>query len=353
MCRFCRSVNYISFLLSNTHNIFRFCCPQFQQGDCDKEGYEWTDWLDRDDPTADGDYERIHDFSTDQVCQNPIALEAQARSSGATEITHVDLNWGFWCVNEENEEECADFEVRYCCPKTSELKCEQEGYAWTVWLDRDDPTDTGDWENKDGFPANVVCATPTAVEAQIKSGSVGSSAVTHLDNDQGFWCIHDEQPKDATCADFEVRFCCPEEYNDPCGDEFFMCAENQHVVYQTLSPTNGECTCECDQGYILNATTTRNTGNSTKFYSIINNIFCLEDWECENSHGTCVRFYKNSVTWAEARSYCMSIDADLVSVFDATYQAWVCKISQTRFCNFLNLHESDQFLGYFDHSFLL
>ena len=47
----------------------------------------------------------------------------------------------------------------------------------------------------------------------MKSGSVGSSAVTHYSASDGFWCINDEQPKDQECADFEVRFCCPEEYH--------------------------------------------------------------------------------------------------------------------------------------------
>ena len=56
--------------------------------------------------------------------------------------------------------------------------------------------------------------------------------MTHLDHDEGFWCINDEQPKDETCADFEVRFCCPEEYTDPCSGSGLFCAENQHILYQ-------------------------------------------------------------------------------------------------------------------------
>ena len=88
----------------------------------------------------------------------------------STAVTHVDLEWGFWCKNSEQpDENCADFQVRYCCPKTQELACDKEGYAWTVWLDRDDPVDSGDWENKDGFDANVVCKTPHAVEVNIKA----------------------------------------------------------------------------------------------------------------------------------------------------------------------------------------
>jgi hypothetical protein len=36
------------------------------------------------------------------------------------------------------------------------MSCDAEGMAWTVWMDRDDPIETGDWENKDGFPAYMV-----------------------------------------------------------------------------------------------------------------------------------------------------------------------------------------------------
>ena len=142
----------------------RFCCPQFQSGqmECSTDGYEWTGWLDRDDPTGDGDYETVADFSLQDACSNPIAIDAQTRTSGSSSVTHVDLEYGFWCNNDEQPDGagCADFEVRFCCPSKAQLSCDADGYEWTVWLDRDDPDDTGDWENRDGFPANVVCQTP-------------------------------------------------------------------------------------------------------------------------------------------------------------------------------------------------
>ena len=91
-------------------------------------GYEWTNWLDRDDPTGDGDYEHRADYAQQEVCETPLAIDARARGSGSQEVTHVDLNYGFWCNNEEQTSgDCADFEVRYCCPKKREVKCDQEG----------------------------------------------------------------------------------------------------------------------------------------------------------------------------------------------------------------------------------
>ena len=235
----------------------RFCCPQYQIGDdvsCDTEGHEWTDWLDRDDPTGDGDYETIGDYALENSCSNPTAIDARARSSGSTAVTHIDLAYGFWCNNDEQSVEsggCADFEVRFCCPKKAEKECNADGYRWTVWMDRDDPNQgTGDWENRDGFPANVVCQTPLAVQAQVKSGSDGSTEVTHFDNEQGFWCINDEQPKDRECADFEVRFCCPDEYFDPCVAQNLTCGLNEHEVFQILADGSEQCSCECDEGYL-------------------------------------------------------------------------------------------------------
>ena len=39
--------------------------------------------------------------------------------------------------------------------------------------------------------------------------------MTHIDNNEGFWCINDEQPDGQPCADFEARFCCPGPIRDP------------------------------------------------------------------------------------------------------------------------------------------
>merc|ERR1719198_1383982 len=155
----------------------RWCCPTYEDFECDDEGYEWTQWLDRDDPIGEGDYETRFSYPQGSVCEDPTAIQAQARTAGSTAFTHVDLAYGFWCDNSEqpNGAQCADFEVRYCCPKMKEVACDAEGYGWTVWLDRDDPIESGDWENKDGFPAYIVCKDPLAVEAAVVTGSGGST----------------------------------------------------------------------------------------------------------------------------------------------------------------------------------
>jgi len=251
----------------------RFCCPKYQEGVCDGDDYEWTDWLDRDDPVDGGDYENRHAFPSVDVCAEPTSIDVRARSSGSTAVTHIDLYHGFWCLNEEqpNGEGCADFEVRFCCPKKEVATCDGDDMRWTVWLDSDDPVDSGDWENRDSFPANVVCQEPTALQAQVKSGSFGSTEVVHFDTIHGFWCINDEQPKDQECADFEVRFCCSVDYFNPCIQYNITCEDNAHVVFEVESET---CGCECDQGF-LNTTGT-----------------CEYDDACDPSPDRCIDFNK-------------------------------------------------------------
>ena len=241
----------------------RYCCPTEVAGsdpDCSADGYEWTDYLDRDDPTEDGDFESLADYPAGSVCDSPTAIDVKTRTSGSTAVTHLDLAYGFYCANDEqpNGEGCADFEVRYCCPKKlSAQECNAKDHQWTVWLDRDDPVDSGDYENKEGFSPGVVCQNPTAIQAQKVSGSIGSDAVVNFDNNYGFWCINDEQPRDHTCADFEVRFCCPDVFPNPCAADNLSCAPNSHVVFESVDDGAGgtmdQCSCKCDDGYVIDA----------------------------------------------------------------------------------------------------
>ena len=68
-----------------------------------------------------------------------------------------EIKIGFWCLNEEQENgTCADFAVRYCCPKykTGVMNCAKEGYKWSKWLNSDNPTGNGDFEYISTFTAN-------------------------------------------------------------------------------------------------------------------------------------------------------------------------------------------------------
>lgn len=51
-----------------------------------RECYCWTKWLDRDNPSGKGDYERVQDFrrqSRPPVCAKPVHVFCQIKNSGA------------------------------------------------------------------------------------------------------------------------------------------------------------------------------------------------------------------------------------------------------------------------------
>ena len=200
-----------------------FCCPKWGAGDvhCSLKGYEWTDWIDQDDPASgNGDWETRESFGERRVCTSPIGVQAYPLDgAGSTAVTHIDESVGFWCVNQEQPDgagDCADFAVRFCCPQYEHGTCDEPGYEWTDWLDRDDPTGDGDFENRPSFSMDEACADPIAVNARARSS--GSTEVTHLDLYHGFWCLNEEQPNE-DCADHEVRFCCPKKKDNTACDE--------------------------------------------------------------------------------------------------------------------------------------
>ena len=121
----------------------RFCCAKTQVGECNKKGYEWTAWLDRDDPEGTGDWENLHAFEPNQACAKPIAVKAMDNLKGVSgnsdAVTHIDLS-GFYCLNDEqpNGLPCSDFSVSFCCPVDEEVTCETaqcDGNEWCLETD--------------------------------------------------------------------------------------------------------------------------------------------------------------------------------------------------------------------------
>ena len=219
----------------------RFCCPnKYTAGSCDVDGYEWTDWWNTDAATGDGDWEARTSLMMGRTCPTPIAIEAQPLDDGSTQTTHIDIDIGFYCINEEqaNNELCAEFEVRYCCPKTQIGTCNQKGWEWTPWLDRDDPDGVGDLELIHAFEPNEVCMYPMGVKVKdIQAGErVGSLAVTHIDYN-GFTCYNEEQ-SGADCTDFAVSFCCPVDEDLTCED--IECTANEWCLETGDGPI-----CKC------------------------------------------------------------------------------------------------------------
>lgn len=111
----------------------KLCCDYNKRGPC-----KWTNWLDRDNPSGNGDYENaIPPYSVPPSnpygtligpgtqCEFP---EYRVRIKGSAE-EYNDVNdlpysgfihdrpGGVFCVNKENKIKCPDLEVKYkCCP---------------------------------------------------------------------------------------------------------------------------------------------------------------------------------------------------------------------------------------------
>ena len=100
----------------------RFCCPKYQLGECNQKGYDWTEWIDNDDPADLGDMENFAALQPNLACRNPTAIKAKDNNAGildntSDQVTHIDMT-GFYCFNSEqsNGLPCSDFSVSYCCP---------------------------------------------------------------------------------------------------------------------------------------------------------------------------------------------------------------------------------------------
>lgn len=77
----------------------------------------WTDWMDRDNPSGEGDYEDLASFT--DVCTAPLAIECQTLDgvghAQAGQSVTCDTSYGFKCVNAENNNSCLDYRVRFYC----------------------------------------------------------------------------------------------------------------------------------------------------------------------------------------------------------------------------------------------
>lgn len=84
---------------------------------------------------------------------------------------------------------------------------------WGNWLDRDDPTATGDWETtKDHNPCNG--QTPAQIQCRVKGtnqmvteGQTIDGVVYHCNAASGGWCVN-PSPGKVQCKDLEVRYKC-------------------------------------------------------------------------------------------------------------------------------------------------
>jgi hypothetical protein len=82
--------------------------------------------------------------------------------------------------------------------------------TWTAWFDRDDPSGSGDWEQRSSNTG--VCANPIDYQARRVSDGTAANLTGELFSSnspfEGLVCRKADQP-DNTCFDYEVRFLCP------------------------------------------------------------------------------------------------------------------------------------------------
>lgn len=82
----------------------------------------WTSWLNRDDPSASGDWELLSEFvKLGQACAKPFAVQCQTTGgvdwarTGQVYACSLEADGGI-CQNANNPAGCLDYQVRFLCP---------------------------------------------------------------------------------------------------------------------------------------------------------------------------------------------------------------------------------------------
>ncbi|KAI4802339.1 hypothetical protein KUCAC02_020187 [Chaenocephalus aceratus] len=174
-----------------------------------------------DDPSGSGDWETFSNLYKEhpgKICHKPQGIEATTLSglsvAAAGEVIFKnDATSGFVCrnVDQTQKKMCSDYRVRFSCHPPF---C-GGGVCWTDWFDRDNPSDSGDWENlinlRKENPGKI-CENPLYIEVittdtMTPAISTGEKFQT-FNPTQGFVCLNKDQ-KSGDCRDYKVRFGCP------------------------------------------------------------------------------------------------------------------------------------------------
>ncbi|XP_067303554.1 mucin-5AC [Pseudorasbora parva] len=261
----------------------RFTCPEEWCSKCR------TPWFDRDEPGGLGDYETLPLTLVTyplQVCAQPIAIEVTTTSGTpvlpGSNFQAYDPSQGFACVNAQQNGGCQDYRVRFTCPKSfCGPKCV------TRWFDSDNPnTNGGDSELLSGLLSlypGYICPNPLGIEAQTISGQPASQTgnVFQVYNPTtGFSCVNANQGG-GVCADYKVRFTCPEEWCSKCRTPWFDRDEPGGLGdYETLPLTLVTYPLQvCAQPIAIEVTTTSGTpvlpGSNFQVYDPLQGFVCV------------------------------------------------------------------------------
>ena len=237
----------------------RFCCPDpivtdLVAGTCPNG--RWSNWIDRDDPTFTADNEVIDASAIFQnICENPTG--AEGRIVGSTETTTTqDVTMdttGLLCLNADQSGNCFDYEVRFCCPDPIITDLDVGTCVngrWSRWIDRDDPSFSGDHETKEG---TNVCENPIGAQARVAGATDMTTTQTVTFDTDGLVCLNNQQT--GQCFDYEVRFCCANTCeisnsvfgNVPYKEDIkrYVITNDQNVILPNAAADKAQCSREC------------------------------------------------------------------------------------------------------------
>ncbi|XP_064404368.1 uncharacterized protein LOC135349713 [Halichondria panicea] len=119
-------------------------------------------------------------------------------------------------------------------------------YCYTKWMDRDNPSGKGDYENFRHVSKTTVCPEPVGIQCQTTTGapykSTGDSLAVACEPRGGLACINSDQRLGKQCNDYRVRYLCPEgSIPDTRG---IVCNDFYETSFTDRDNPGGHCDCE-------------------------------------------------------------------------------------------------------------
>ncbi|XP_056588810.1 uncharacterized protein si:dkey-205h13.2 [Triplophysa dalaica] len=175
----------------------------------------------------------------------------------------------------------------------------------TRWFDRDNPGGTGDYELLSDllilYPG-FICPNPIDIEAQTVSGTPASNVFQVYSATQGLVCVNAAQAG-GVCADYKVRFICPEEFCSSCRTNWID-RDNPGGVgdFETLNHIQMEYPLQvCPQPIAIEVTTL--SGTQVQQTASIFQVFDpLEGFACVHGNPSCLDY---RVRFTCPQSFCL------------------------------------------------